>query len=122
MIPYDFYHMTNLGFEGAIISLDGVLGVQLGIGMLEWKYSNETICCFDLVSDYMFLLQRTTKECAHMARAFLLHLMGAYLFANGGQTVSLRWLTLFKDFWEAWRANWGQACLAHLYSTLNTLN
>ena len=25
--PYDFYRMTNLSFEGAIISLDGVLGV-----------------------------------------------------------------------------------------------
>ena len=55
-----------------------------------------------------------------MARAFLLHLLRAYLFANGGQTVSLRWLTLFRDFKEAQKANWGQACLAYLYSTLDT--
>ena len=38
-----------------------------------------------------------------MARAFLLHLLGAYLFANGGQMVSLRWLTLFQDFGKAQR-------------------
>ena len=57
-----------------------------------------------------------------MARAFLLHLLGAYLFVNSGQTVSLRWLILFQDFGEAWKANWGQACLVYLYSTLNTLN
>ena len=57
-----------------------------------------------------------------MARAFLFHMLGAYLFANGGQTVSLRWLTLFQDFEEAQRANWGQICLAYLYSTLDTLS
>ena len=86
--------------------------MQLGIDMLGGKYTIETICYFDLVSDYMFLPRSTTEECVHMARAFLLHLMGAYLFANGGKTVSLRWLTLFQDFTVAWRANCRQACLA----------
>ena len=57
-----------------------------------------------------------------MVRAFLLHLLGAYLFTNGGQMVSLRWLTLFQDFADTRRANWGQACLAYLYSTLDTLS
>ena len=57
-----------------------------------------------------------------MARAFLLYLLGAYLFANGVQTVSLRWLNFFRDFGEVWKANWGQACLAYLYSTLDTLS
>ena len=57
-----------------------------------------------------------------MARAVLLHLLGAYFFDNGGQTVSLQWLTLFQDFGEARRANWGKACLAYLYSTPNTLS
>ena len=57
-----------------------------------------------------------------MARAFLLHFLGAYLFANGGKTVSLGWLILFQDFVDAWRVNWGQACLAFLYSTLNTFS
>ena len=104
--PYDFYCMIGLSFEGAIISLDGTSGVQLSIDMLGRKYSTETIRYFDLVSDYMFLTQRTIEECVCMAKAFLLHLLGAYLFANGGKMVSLRWLTLFQDFGEARRANW----------------
>ena len=45
--------------------MDGV-GVQLGIDMLGRKYSTKTIRYFDLVSDYMFLPQRTTEECVHM--------------------------------------------------------
>ena len=116
MTPYDFYCMTSLSFKGAIISLDSKLGIQLGLDMLRRKYSIQTICYFDLVSNYMFLPQKTMEECVRMARVFLLHLLGAYLFANGGQTVSLRWLTLFQDFGEARRANWGKACLAYLFS------
>ena len=45
-----------------------------------------------------------------------------YLFANGGKMMSLRWLTLIQDFAETQRANWGQACLAYLFYTLNTLS
>ena len=82
--PLDFYRMTSLSFKGAIISLDSASGIQLGLDMLGSKYYTETICYFDLVSDYMFLTQRTREEYACMARAFLLHLLGAYLFANGG--------------------------------------
>ena len=120
--PYEFYYMIGLSFEGAIISLDGTSGVQLSIDMLGRKYSTKTICYFNLVSNYMFLPQRTMEECICMAKAFLLHLLRAYLFSNGGQMVSLRWLTLFQDFGEARRANWEQACLAHLYSTFDTLS
>lgn len=47
--PYDFYCMTSLSFKGAIISLDGVSGIQLGLDMLGRKYSIETIRYFDLV-------------------------------------------------------------------------
>ena len=74
--PYDFFLMTSLSFEGAIISLDGMSVILLGFGMLRRKYSIETIRYFNLVLDYTFLPQRTTKECVHMARAFLLHLLG----------------------------------------------
>ena len=69
-----------------------------------------------------FSHKRTMEEHVWMARAFLLHFLGAYLFTNGGQVVSLRWLTLFQGFADAWRANWGQACLAYLYSSLDTLS
>ena len=41
-------------------------------------------------------------DSAKMAKAFLLYLLGAYLFANGGQTVSLRWLAPFRDFRGPW--------------------
>ncbi|KAK9998001.1 hypothetical protein SO802_017604 [Lithocarpus litseifolius] len=54
--------------------------------MLGRKYSTETVRYFDLVSNYVFLPQKTTEECICIAKAFLLHLLGAYLFANGGQT------------------------------------
>ena len=93
--PYDFYHMIGLSFEGAIISLDSVSSIQRGLDMLGRKYSIETIRYFNLVSYYIFLPQKTTEECVYMARAFLLHFLGAYLFANGWQMMSLRWLTLF---------------------------
>ena len=73
------------------INLDVVSGIQLGLDMLGRKYSTETIHYFDLVSNYILLPQKNTKERVHMARAFLLHLLGAYLFANGKQTVFLRW-------------------------------
>ena len=107
MTLYDFYPMTSFCFEGAIIYLDGMSGIQLGLDMLGRKYPTKTIRYFDLVLDYMLLPQRTIEECVRVARAFLLHLLGAYLFTNGGQTVSLSWLTLFKDFVHAQKANWG---------------
>ena len=57
-----------------------------------------------------------------MAKVFLLNLLGAYFFANGWQMVSLRWLALFRDFERARTTNWGQVCLAHFYSSLDTLS
>ena len=103
--PYDFHCMTNLSFEGTIIDFDDVSSIQLGPDMLGRKYSIETIRYFYLVLDYLLLPQRTTEEHVRMAKAFLLHLLGAYLFTNGAQMVSLRWLTLFQDFVEARRVN-----------------
>ena len=72
--PYDLYCMTGLSFEGAIINLDGVSSIRLGLNMLGRKYSTKTIRYLDLVSNYMFLPQRTMEERVRMARAFLLHL------------------------------------------------
>jgi len=56
--PYDFHRITSLSFEGPIVNLDSVLGVQLGLNMLGRKYSIETIRYFDLVLDYMLLPQK----------------------------------------------------------------
>ena len=103
--PYDFYRMTGLSFKGTFTNLDGVSGIQLGLDIQGRKYSTKTIHYFELVSNYMFLPQRTMEEHVRMAKAFLLHLLGAYLLTIGGQIVSLRWLTLFQDFREARRAN-----------------
>ena len=66
--------------------------------------------------------QVTAEECARMARVFLLYLWGVDFFANEGQTVSFRWLSLFRDFERVRDANWGQACLAYFYSSLDTLS
>ena len=62
VIPYDFHRMTSLSFKGDIISLDDVPGFQLGLDMLGRKYSIKNIRYFDLVSDYMFLPQRTGRS------------------------------------------------------------
>ena len=50
----------------------------------------------------------TAEECLWMARVFLLYLLEAYLFANGRQMVSLRWLALFRDFERSLVTNWGR--------------
>ncbi|KAK9996736.1 hypothetical protein SO802_021422 [Lithocarpus litseifolius] len=55
-----------------------------------------------------------------MAKAFLLLLVGEHLFIIGGQTVSLRWLALFRDF-EGLSCQLS-ICLAYLYSSSDTLN
>ena len=70
----------------------------------------------------MHCSQGTAKDCLWMARFFFLYLLGAYLFSNGGQMVSLRWLALFRDFERARVANWGSMCLAYFYSSLDTLS
>ena len=62
---------------------------------------------FDLKMNYQALPHETVEDYAWVARAFLLYILGAYLFANGGQTVSLRWLALFHDFGDSEGANWG---------------
>ena len=55
----------------------------------------DTICYGDIEMDYRPHPQVTHNDCGRMAKAFLLYILGAYLFTNGGQTVSVRWLSLF---------------------------
>ena len=73
----------------------------MGIDLLKRRYTTEMICYFDIMADYRPFPQVMADDYAKMARAFLLYLIGAYLFTNEGQTVFLRWLTLFYDFERA---------------------
>lgn len=52
----------------------------------------------------------------------MLYVLRAYLFTNGGQIVSLRWLALFSNLKQAWEVNWCHACLAHFYLIMDTLS
>ena len=119
---YDFHHMIGLRVDGVLISVEDELGVWSGAELLGRRYATKTICYTDLEVDFMHRPQGTAEECLQMARAFLLFLLGAYLFTNGGQTVSLRWLAIFRDFERSWAANWRTICLAYLYSSLDTLS
>ena len=103
--PRAFHHLTGLRCDGAIINLEGELGTRLAIDLLGRRYSLDMICYFDIKVDYQPLPQETAVDYARMARAFLLYILGVYLFANGGQTISLRWLALFHYFRDVGGAN-----------------
>lgn len=96
--PYDFHRMTGLWFNGVLISLENESGVWLGADLLGRRYATETIRYTDLKVNFMHCPQGTAKKWLQMARAFLLFLVGTYLFTTGGQMVFLRWLALFRDF------------------------
>ena len=98
MTPHNFHNMTGLRCDEAFINLEGESGIRLGIDLLGRRYSNETIQYFDIKVDYKPLPQVTAENCAKMAKAILLYLLGAYLFPNGGPMVSLKWLALFRNF------------------------
>ena len=51
--------------------------------LLRMRYTIDTICYLDIEADYILLPQVMADDCTKMARAFLLYLLGAYLFANG---------------------------------------
>ena len=76
--------MTSLRCDGTIINLWGALGMQLGIELLKRRYSTDKIHYYDIKMDYRPLPQVTPNDYAWMAKAFLLYILGAYLFANGG--------------------------------------
>ena len=52
MIPHDFHYMTSLRCDGAIINLEGELGTQLAIDLLERRDSTDMISYFDIEADY----------------------------------------------------------------------
>ena len=76
--------MTGLQFDGVSISLEDESGIRLGANLLGRRYDIEIIRYTNLEENFMDRLQGTFEECIWMARVFLLYLLGAYLFANGG--------------------------------------
>ena len=117
MNPHNFHRITSLRFDGEIINLEGESSTCLTRDLLGRRCPFETIRYFDIEKDYISLPQVMAEDCAKMAWAFLLYLLGAYLFANGGQTLSLRWLAPFRDFKGAREVNWGAgvSCLSILF-------
>ena len=103
--PYAFRWMTSLRCDSLIINLEGESGIEISIKLLEQRHIAKSVRYFNLEMDHKPFPQKTLKDCAQMVRAFLLYILGAYLFANSGETMSLRWLVLFRDFGEAWEAN-----------------
>ena len=83
--PHNFHRMTSLRWDGTLINLGGASGVQLGIELLRRRYLMDTIRYYDIEMDYRPLPQVTHNYYAQMARAFLLYILGAYLFANRGR-------------------------------------
>ena len=54
--PHDFHYMTSVRCDGALINLEGELGIQLGIDFLGRRYTNDMICYFNIKMDYKPLL------------------------------------------------------------------
>ena len=51
--PHDFQRMVGLWFYGALISLEGESGTQLGLELLGRRYAIETIHYTDLKADFL---------------------------------------------------------------------
>ena len=79
--PHDFHQMTNLRCDGSIINLKGESGVQLVIDLLGRRNMTDVIHYYDIEMDYKPLPQVTPNDCAWMAKAFLLYILG-----RGGAT------------------------------------
>ena len=80
----DFHQMTGLRSHGPIINLEDQSSIQLGIDLLGCTYPSEHVHYFDLERDYKSLFHTILDDHARMVRAFLLYVLGEYLFVNGG--------------------------------------
>lgn len=56
--PYNFHQMTSLRYDGSFINLEGELGTALRIELLGWGYMMDTICYFDIETNYRPLPQK----------------------------------------------------------------
>ena len=90
--PHDFHQMTNLRCDRSIINLKGESGVQLVIDLLGRRNMTDVIHYYDIEMDYKPLPQVTPNDCAWMAKAFLLYILGrggATQWLGGGGGVAL---------------------------------
>ena len=81
--PHGFHRMTDLRCDRTLINLEGELGTQLGIDLLRMRYTIEKISYFHIEADYRPFPQVTFDD--YFKMAFLLYLLGAYLFTNRGK-------------------------------------
>lgn len=115
LTSYDFHKLTGLRSHNPAIHLRDAYGRALVVKLLGRSYPKKIVRYYLLARNVAFHSQATPKDLAWMARAFLVHVVGATLFANAGQTVNLRWLKAFKDFEAAREVNWGSAYLFYMY-------
>ena len=90
MTPHDFHRMIGLRCDRALINLKGKSGTRLGIDLLGRRQTTNVIRYFNIEMDYKLLSQVTADDYTQMAKAILLYLLGAYIFANEGQKISLK--------------------------------
>ena len=60
--PHDFHCKTDLRCDGALINLEGELGIQLDMDLLRGRYITDTICYFDIELNYNPLPQVTADN------------------------------------------------------------
>lgn len=75
--------------------MEGESRTTFSVELLRRTYLSEHVWYYELASDFLSHSLETQGDIARMVRAFLLYVVGLILFANGGQTISLRWLALF---------------------------
>ena len=120
--PHDFHQMTRLWASDPTISLEGESRTTFRVELLRHTYLSEHVWYYELASDFLSHSLETQGDIARMVRAFLLYVVGLILFANGGQTISLRWLALFWLFEDTRKVNLGHACLAYMYSAMDSMS
>ena len=82
----------------------------------------DTIRYYDIETDYRPFPQVTMPGWLGPSYYIFWGHISLLIWGEGGQIAFLRWLSLFRDFEESQKADWGQACLAYLYFSLDTLS
>ena len=84
---YDIHKLTSLKSHGPAFHLGDAFRRALTVELLGCAYPNEIVWYYLLSRDFASHSQVTPEDGAQIAKAFLLHVVRAMLFANVGQTV-----------------------------------